>query len=909
MAKKSFKLVKASAALAVTAAALTPVMAAEASTSVVELKAEVVLGGKFKEALALNAPKGVTITWGKHLVTAINKWQTVTGKGSDGKTYIKKLYARNYPLYVLDQDLGEVEAGSELVKPSIRVMYRDGKVYTQAPTNFTMSSNYNTKDLGKQEVLVSYNHNGNRITKLLTYTVVAGEVEFANVSSSVDQAAEVLSVNADVKNLKEGEKVELVVYAGRDVNAPLAPVQAEVKDGKVSVKSVKLPAGNHSFILRSGDVKTEAVNFVVEAPMVKEVKAINATQVEVAFNKAVDPATLFANGVSGAFNAGATVTLTTIDAVASGALTGTLSADGQTLTITSTNALSKRYDVVVDGIKTKDAKAIAKYNKVVEFAADTTAPMVVSTVKKTASTFTVKFSEPMNNLGSVSYKLADGTSVSATATGVVNDFVAGAQEVTFTVGSEVAAGKQVIATFVGAQDQALNIISPNPATVSFVKGDKDGVAPTVTSLVAVNNKTIEVKFSEELQANPSITGFAGTLSFKQDASDKTKYTITSNTANTGLKTVSVDAGYTDLSGEAGAVYSKVLNFDVDTVAPKVASTKVVKVDGVEYLEVSFDEIVETDAALTTLEVTGTKVSNFVTSNITPVSVPVAKFVQVSTDKKSYRVTLADLLGANSTKDASYSLDIAGNSTVTPVALVSDLSGNAGPSTFKANVVRSEDATAPSNTKASLDTSFSTNGIQVNADKTITVRFNQELDGASATNIANYKFDGAVVEKAVLSPVVAGKQDVTLTLKAGSNVFTGLRNVTISGVKAKDGLVMDTVTTQETLVENVAPTVTSAKLTAPGVITLNFSENVYNLADGAGDDFDLYIGGVKVTATTLDTEDVLKVAAKNTLTLTVGGTALTAEDLTKGLSIKAVEGIDIMDANDNVLSVGTVSVAQ
>ncbi|MBX9976397.1 hypothetical protein [Cytobacillus firmus] len=623
---------------------------------------------------------------------------------------------------------------------------------------------------------------------------------------------------------------------------------------------------------------------------------------------------MFADGVSGAFKATATVALNSIDGVPAGGLTGTLSADGKTLTITAANALSKRYDVVVDGLKGLNDKDLTKYNKVSEFAADTTAPMVLSTTKKTASTFTVKFSEPMNNLGTVSYKLADGTTVNAGGTGVTNDFAPGAQEVTFTVGADVAAGKQVTATFVGAQDQALNLLSPNPATVSFVKGDKDGVAPTVTSLTAVNNKTIEVKFSEELQANPVITGFAGALTFKQDSSDKTKYTIVSDTANTGLKAVGVSAGYADLSGETGAAYSKVLNFDLDTVAPKVASSKVATINGAEFLEVTFDEAVETEASLATVEVTGTKVSNYVTTNITAVNVPVAKFVQDASDKKVYRIALADLLGVNDTKGATYSLTLTGK-TAAPatVALVNDVSGNVGPSSTKVSVTRSEDATSPSNTKATLDTTFSTNGIQINADKTVTVRFNQELDGASATNVANYKFDGAVVEKAVLNAygTPSGKQDVTLTIKEGSNNFTGLRNVTISGVKAKNGLAMDTVNTQEVLVENVAPTVTAAKLTAPGVITLTFSEAVYNVADAAAGDFDLYVGGTKVTATTLDTEDVLKADAKTTLTLTVGGTALTADDLAKGLSVKPVAAgtLDIKDANDNLLSVSSVTVAQ
>lgn len=235
MAKKSVKLVKASAALAVTAAALTPVMAAQAAPSTVELKSEVVLGGKFKEALALNTPKGVTITWGKHLVTAINKWQVVTGKGSDGKTYTKKLYARNYPLYVLDQDLGEVEAGSELEKPSIRVMYRDGKVYTQAPANFTMSSTYNTKDEGKQEVLVSYNHNGNRITKLLSYTVVASapvveEVKAVNANTVELSGVALDKLKADHFSL-EGNKVT-AYSVNKDTGVATLTLEKKVESGK-----------------------------------------------------------------------------------------------------------------------------------------------------------------------------------------------------------------------------------------------------------------------------------------------------------------------------------------------------------------------------------------------------------------------------------------------------------------------------------------------------------------------------------------------------------------------------------------------------------------------------------------------------------------------------------------------------
>lgn len=258
MAKKSFKLVKASAALAVTAAALTPVMAAEASTSTVELKSEVVLGGKFKEALALNTPKGVTITWGKYLVTAINKWQTVTGKGSDGKTYSKKLYARNYPLYILDQDLGEVEAGSELEKPSIRVMYRDGKIYTQAAERFSMSSNYNTKDEGEQKVLISYNHNGNRITSFLTYTVVKSETEIEELKAVSSKALEVKFNNA-VDTAKAQFEVK---KNGVKINTSAIAFDATKKVATIELSS-KISEGEYTVTVTG--VEDEAISKSVKA--------------------------------------------------------------------------------------------------------------------------------------------------------------------------------------------------------------------------------------------------------------------------------------------------------------------------------------------------------------------------------------------------------------------------------------------------------------------------------------------------------------------------------------------------------------------------------------------------------------------------------------------------------------------
>ena len=737
-----------------------------------------------------------------------------------------------------------------------------------------------------------------------TFLHKAIKTDYSEVKAPVVDVDKV-AVDAAAEQVKAGAVTVARGNYATDANK-LAAVQAYVtslvteKDVVATVVAGKT-AGEYAVTLTKGEAKAEKTiamtfDFAADDRFVTEVNALNATQVEVKFSAAVDKASLFVDGKSGAFKA--TVTLGSLDSQPSDALTGELSADGKTLKITAKNALSKRYDVVVDGVKSVTGAAFDKYEKTITIAADKTAPTILGAERVSATQVKVKFSEPMKAFNATTFKYADGSTV----TGVSGNVAAGADEVLFTLTEAVTSNKEIVATFIGAQDQAGNLITPNPATVSFTKGSADGVAPTVTSLTAINNKTVEVIFSEELASAPTLTGIDGIVTVSQDSTNKNKYIVKTNTAQSGLKNVTVTAGYKDLSGETGAVYSKIVNFDVDTVNPTIVSNKVTTIEGVEYLELAFDEAVEASATLDTINVTGSKVSNFVTTAITEVSVSADKFVQDSKDKKVYRIALADLLKGNDTKGATYELTLTGK-TETPatnVALVTDISGNLGPVSTKVNVTRNEDGTASTTNKPVLDTTVGTNGILVNDDKTITVGFtvgNQELDGASATNVNNYKFDGAVVKTAVLSPANAGKQEVTLTLQANSNNFTGVRNVMISGVQLKNGLVMEPVNTTEVLTENVAPTVTSAKLTDTNKVTLTFSEAVSTKA--AATDFALLIGGATVAE-----NDAVTTAAETKATTVVFTLekAVTAANITSGLSLKALSTLDIKDEAGNKLSV-------
>ena len=134
------------------------------------------------------------------------------------------------------------------------------------------------------------------------------------------------------------------------------------------------------------------------------------------------------------------------------------------------------------------------------------------------------------------------------------------------------------------------------------------------------------------------------------------------------------------------------------------------------------------------------------------------------------------------------------------------------------------------------------------------------------------------------------------MQAGSNTFTGVRNINVENVKAAGSTktMLPYSTNAVSLKENVAPTVTSAKLTAVDKITFTFSEVV---TDSTANDFEVLIGGLSqgtpenITAT---------VSSANTVTVTVA--TIDATELSKGISLKALSTLDIADAAGNKLSV-------
>lgn len=883
--KKSNKIYAAAAALAVTASAVAPGLSADAATkvtvtSVTNPKSVSHYGGYTFAVKKLALPKTVKVTlsnkktenrsvkWTKVSYDAkyVGKYQTITGtvSGTTKKATIK-VKLNNYPIDVIEPKLAPVAVGEEVKLPStIDVKYKDGKVTARSIKSFNIDVNaLKTDKAGMMKVSYNYMGTNSSIKGSIGYEVKAAEI--ANITSS--EADYELSVSADVKYPAKDAKAELIVYPFKN-EAAAVTVPAELKDGKFTASAKDLPVGAHTFVVKVGEVKSAAKDFVVEGAKVVSVDAVNGSQLEVKFNKAIDAKTVLTDG--GDLKSGV-VTLTSLDGINAGALKAKV--EGKKIIIMTSNPISKRYDVTIDKVKSAKGADIAKFFTTINVAADTTAPMIVGSEKLDASRVKVTFSEPVKAFSGTTFKYADGTTAD-----VSGSIAEGATEAIFTIGGSVEAGKEITASIVGLQDVSGNIISPNPSTFKFQKGTKDGVAPVVSSLTPMGTTKLEIKFSEELLNAPVVTVAGNEATLVQDATDKTKYVATFPAA-AGLQNVVIGATK-DLSGQDGAAVTKIVNFVADAVAPKLVSSKVVvdATDKKEYLELAYDEEVSVDG---TVGVEGTVVKDFVTKNVS-VS---GKTLVVKEDKKTVRIALSDLLAGNDIEGGAYKLTLTGSA----AGIVKDAATPANSSAKTADVsfTRTKDGAPASTVKATVAS------YEIVNNDLVRVTFGQAVDGMTATAAANYKIDGIVVEKATLKSNGGAENVVELSLKSGSNTFTGLRNVSIEGVKAKGSTVeMDKYTAQKSFNENVAPTVTSAKLVATNKIELTFSEVV---TSDAANDFETLVEG----KTPLGSNNAVVASGKATITL---GAAVTADQLSKGLSLKALNTLDIKDAVGNTLSV-------
>ncbi|MFS0555775.1 hypothetical protein [Brevibacillus sp. 179-C9.3 HS] len=661
-----------------------------------------------------------------------------------------------------------------------------------------------------------------------------------------------------------------------------------------------------------GDLKVEAVN------------AINGKTIEVKFSKAVKKDSVIAsddtivNGV---------LTLTgigTFSSVTADDLEASLSEDGKTLTLkaktdlTATPQVNQYFDgqyaVTLKDVTDADDNKVEAYSGVLTVS-DATRPAVASVSYNDFQTVKVTFSEPVKALGTV--QLFDGTNelaISPTFNSGDNFFT-----VSLSAGTIPSAKNLTLKVF-GTVDYKDNVVTPNPYTTTVKKEKADFDKPVLSNLTVVNDKTFKLTFNEKLSAAPTVkvdgdtvvSGTPGTGQVKGTVvADKTGlvYTVTMDTtlvpspATSKLHTINVD--FSDLSGNNGDTFNKVTEFKVDNVEPKVTSSAVQKINGTEYLVLTFDENVTpkdgvafgNGGKVVVDNVETTLSSNIITTDAETASTPAVNFsLHNAVDGKSKSVKL-DL---TSVAKGAYTVTL-------PAGLVEDESGVANKAVSGFQFTRGADELV---NKPKLVTTYGGNGIQADTPNTVTIKFDQKLD-ASALSLSNFSIEGVEVKSAIFTQNDATASVIKLTLKEDSNTISGARTVTIKDVKNASNVKMDPVTLTESLVENVRPTATAA-VTDVDTITVTFSEalDVATLVESSAEaDFDLYIDGTKASYALLAEAAAAGDTTDTKFTIKLDSATFSASDLGKTIELRPTADFDVTDANTNAANITSITVSK
>ncbi|MFE3574465.1 S-layer homology domain-containing protein [Lysinibacillus sp. NPDC059133] len=611
-------------------------------------------------------------------------------------------------------------------------------------------------------------------------------------------------------------------------------------------------------------------------PAVDSVKGLNAKELEVKFNTAVD-----------AKDAEMTAKYA-IDGVA--ITKAEASEDGMTVTLTTDKELKlTNGKVTVKPIKTKaDAKVLTEeFNKLITFA-DTT-PVSVNSVEAKGTEVKITFDEPVQSAGTVSL---NGTELSD------NQYELSGKTLTI---KGLTAEQTYKVDIVGATDFANNIANPIAVNFTVAKADVDSSKPTVST--AVNGTEITFDFSEELmkQNLDGTEGYAkvtvGSTPFVltdkniKDAADNTVFTIDAKTAlgtatfiNTNIKV----EGHKDLAGNAGDefVFNAILSKDTTPATLVSASTKMLVADDVnsttdvDALYLTFSEPVKVDGNLTLKTQNG-------------IAYTAGKVTAVKADA-GFDVDGNGKIEGAEKNTVKVDIDLDSNSTYTfelSAGAVKDLSKNVTADTITFNVTTGSFEATPETTTDSLV--FGTTPVVVTDNNVFTVEYAADVT-ATATTVANYTLGGKELPAGTQLQFVDGTKKVRFTLPEGSITANGpyvleAKNVVdTKGNTLKNGKA----TTQVTLKENVAPVASKITVVNSKTFTVDFSKSIVDQATATGLTVKIAGSTVKFTSATV-TGGKLTVTTKDHYALTDS-------------IVVDFKSTNLVDANNNNVKDGSVS---
>lgn len=614
-------------------------------------------------------------------------------------------------------------------------------------------------------------------------------------------------------------------------------------------------------------------------PAVEAVKGLNAKELEVKFNTAVDAKD---------------AAITTKYAVEGVAITNAVvSEDGMTATLTTDKEVKlTNGKVTVKPIKTKaDAKVLTEeFNKLITFA-DTT-PVSVNSVEAKGTTAVITFDEPVQSEGTISL---NGTELSK------DRYTLSGKKLTIT---GLTAEQSYKVDIVGATDFANNIANPIAVNFTVLKADVDNSKPTVST--AVNGTEITFDFSEELmkqnlnadaetkeyaKVTVGSTVFYLTDADIKDTEDKTVFTIDAKSAlgtatfiNTNIKV----EGQKDLAGNAGDAFefNAILSKDLTPATLVSTATKMLVADDVnattdvDALYLTFSEPVKVEGKLTVKTQNG-------------IAYTTGKETAVKADA-GFDVDGNGKIEGAEKNTVKVDIDLDSNSTYTfelSAKAVTDLAGNVTADTVTFNVTTGVFEATPETPTDSLV--FGATPVVVTDNNVFTVEYAKDVT-ATATNAANYTLGGKELPAGTQLQFVDGTKKVRFTLPEGSITANGNYVLEASNVVDTKGNTLKggKVTTQVALKENIVPVATKVTAVDSKTFTVDFSENIADQAAPTG-------VTVKIAGSTVELASITVAGGKLTAT-TKADYALTDSIVVE------FKSTNLVDANNNKVKDGSIA---
>jgi len=569
------------------------------------------------------------------------------------------------------------------------------------------------------------------------------------------------------------------------------------------------------------------IEIVTKTAKVTNVELVDTTTLKITFDEAIDERTVLDSGKKLLSNVSITAKTDKNGVVASGlgTLTGSLSADGKVLTVTTSGYFNGLYGIrLSDNILTKkDGQPLMEYYTELSLYDKEPPAFKGYTVDDTGLIVSINFTEAMDFSG---LKVVDVSQVSGTTpirSSTVNRL---SQKSSYKASNDSKSlildltdmstldrDKQFKVVFSGLKDRAGNYPANDRITVIFGTDTKPKVQARLVSLVRTDGHTLTATFTRAIQTPGNILLSNGAIIYgvvKEDNNKQVTYTLDSESAKlTGTQEVKI--GYWDSYN--------VISTDTSAntyITVKVNFTYVTEVPELENYVLNTDryngEVIYTLLLYYNKDVSVlSRYGQFKARVVASAGFSSDTYIDYTASAEGSLVTVV-LDSGDMTETGTYIITI-------PEDFIEDEYGNTNLTTSIKLTNTEGSSTALPKPRAIVQSSDN--------PSVIFVTFGNKLDEESAQNTSNYYVAGTAVESAVLTDNTTSGATVKLTLASGTVATSGKYTITISGIKGYHNTYteMETYTTFVYLRENTGPGSGTATYVSPDKIIITFHETI------------------------------------------------------------------------------------